>query len=760
MTNVLWFSEIKENDLPKVGGKALNLGIMYKLKFPVPPGFVVTTYAYKQFLEENKLTRPISLILSNINSNNPQEVTEASKQIHDLIINSEIPFEIRKDIEESYEILNVSPEIVKNGGNALDIVKMGRDTPYVAVRSSATAEDLPTASFAGQQETFVNVKGAKNVVEAVKKCWASLFTPRAIFYRKKQNYKHEQVFISVVIQQMINSEKSGVIFTANPATNNKNEIIIEAGFGLGDAIVGGEIKPDHYTIDKEKLKIINKKINKQEWMYTRDENTIQTIKKEISFGNLQVLTNDEIIRLVEYAKRLETHYQKPQDIEFAIERNRIYILQTRAITTLQKEIKQEELKGNLLLEGIPASPGTAFGAVKIIHNISELSKIEKDDILVTKMTTPSMVPTMDLCAAIITDEGGITAHASIISRELGIPCVVGTEKATSILKDNIMVTVDGTNGKVYEGKTTIQQEPEYLEDVEVKTKIYMNLGEPNEIDEYKDLDIDGIGLLRLEFMIASEIEKHPLLLIKNNEQNIYINKIYEGIKKVASSVYPKLVIVRFSDFKSNEYRDLEGGDEFEPEEENPMMGLRGISRYISEEFKEVFNLEIQAIKKVIQEFNNIHVMLPFVRNTEEVHKCLEIMQQQGLERNENFKIWLMAEVPSMALIPESFASLPIDGVSIGSNDLTSFVLGVDRDSTKLNKMYYFDEKNPAVLQAMKNIIIGFKKQGKTISICGQAPSNYEEIVRFLVKNKINSISVNPDAVNKVRTWVHEAEENP
>ncbi|MBS3155589.1 phosphoenolpyruvate synthase [Candidatus Woesearchaeota archaeon] len=766
MKDIIWFKDISEGDISIVGGKAQNLGIMYNLKLPVPPGFVVTAQSFKEFLEESRLNKKIYSLLKDLDIQDTAKLEKTAKQIQEWILDKEVPERIISEIKHAYENISVDLSVFKTASkSALDIIKAGRDIPWVAVRSSATLEDLGDFSFAGQQETFLNIKGGDNVVRAVQRCWASLFTARAIYYRTKNNFPHDKVLIAVVIQKMIDSESSGVIFSINPATNNKDEIIIEAGFGLGEAIVGGQITPDTYTINKHSYEIKDKKISNQPWMYARDEMLRKTNKVQLNPAKAkeQKLTDDQIIRLAELTKKIEKHYNKPQDIEYAVEHGRLYIVQTRAVTTenkVKKAITREKINAISILEGLGASPGISSGTVKIVHDLEELTKIQKGDILVTVMTNPDYVVAMQKASAIITNEGGITSHASIVSREMGIPCVVGTEKATKILKDGDMVTVDGTNGKVYKGKPELEESKKEKIDYpfkETKTKIYMNLGEPDKIDEYKNLYFDGIGLMRLEFVIANKVGEHPNYLIKTNQQSKYIDELYEGIKKVASNINNKPMIVRFSDFKTNEYKDLKGGEEFEPHEENPMIGWRGVSRYVSDEFKEAFKLECQAIKKVREEYKNVYVMLPFVRTVDEVRKCLEIMKESGLERSEDFKIFLMAEVPSMALIPEEFAELDIDGVSIGSNDLSSLVLGVDRDSSRLGKMGYFDEKNHAVLKAMHNIIQEFTSKGITVSICGQSVSEYKEIVEFLVKEKITSVSVNPDVVNKTRFDVYNVE---
>jgi pyruvate,water dikinase len=514
----------------------------------------------------------------------------------------------------------------------------------------------------------------------------------------------------------------------------------------------------------------------------------------------QVLEHYEIIKLAAFSKQLEDHYQKPQDSEWAIEYGKIYIVQTRPVTTFNKEMKKEVIvEGKVIIDGLSASPGIASGPVKLIYSLDELSKVMKGDILVTKMTNPDMVVTMQKAAAIVTDEGGQTCHAAIVSREIGLPAIVGTMKATKVLKEGQIVTVDAFNGKIYEGKVDVKQETspedvvrsdfekakeenlpvELLEEekeseevmnefekeeekeiIKQRTpiKVYMNLGEPNKIYDYKDLPFDGIGLMRLEFVIASQIKKHPLFLIELGLDDRYVDGIEKNVSIVAKVIYPKPIIVRFSDFKTNEYRDLEGGSKYEDEEHNPMIGFRGVSRYISREFEQAFRLECKAIKKAREQNDNVHVMLPFVRTTDEVKKCLAIMKSEGLQRGKSFRVYLMAEVPSMALIPEEFAQLDIDGASIGSNDLTQLVLGVDRDSALLGRLGYFNERNPAVMVAIHNIIHGFHKHGKTVSICGQAPSVYSEVVEFLVREHIDSISVNPDAVEKVKHHVSLIEE--
>ncbi|MBU2522862.1 MAG: hypothetical protein KKE23_01055, partial [Nanoarchaeota archaeon] len=1215
---------------------------MYNLKLPVPPAFIVTANAYQEFIEQTGLKEKLLYEISKIDMENTAQLESKAKEIRETIIATPMPKSLSEEIIEAYSDLGINREVATNASqNVLSMIKSSGDSIFVAIRSSATAEDSEGASFAGQQETFLNVKGNSKVVEFVKKCWASLFTARAIYYRAKKGFKQETTYIAVIVQKMINSDKSGVTFTINPSTNNQEEIVHEAVFGLGEGIVSGTIAPDRYIIDKKTMQIKETFIANKPIFLTRNrlgENITAEIPPENR--NEQVLDVREILKIANYGRQLEEHYGIPQDIEWAIEEGNIYIVQTRPITTYKNEIKKVELSGTAILDGLGASPGIAYGKVKIINSLTELSKIEKGDILVTKMTNPDMVITMQKSNAIVTDAGGMTCiegeakiltnkgfvklkdvedllkkendiqtlsinsktkkvewkkiirsmkrrgkvleivpylqegkgnedsikitpdhrmitlgganlkeellqeliskghilfildkipslekdidlgldlsklmylsgaifsdghivkresgrpmrvkfsqklipekfdfissvnsnftalfnaelrnyvkegavingpggfgnlraasfecsraypaqildnvkrniveitssikpdylqdflagfidgdghfnkekkylevyldkkeddmleaiciaclrlgifpsvrtkkrvnciilndninqilqkckrvkgrqekvensklfsakqlieplgindwrgslwkyvkedrliginklteylkghcdekllskieslqnsnlrmqrircikdheeidvynitvkakssidhnyiiftknytpivvgncHAAIVSREMGIPAVVGTIKATSTLKEGQIITVDAYSGKIYDGEIKIPEIPKgeenkieakelkveetteeieegLLRDVEKSaknienvavakenadtivpiekvvensekarihhdtiTKVYMNLSEPNQIERYADLPFEGIGLLRLEFMISSQIGKHPLLEIENGNEEEYILQISKGISHVANSINKKPVIVRFSDFKSNEYKDLEGGDRYETPESNPMIGFRGVSRYVSEEFEKAFRLECKAVIDARKENKNIHVMLPFVRTSEEVIKCLAIMKSEGLERSKDFKVLLMAEVPSMALIPEEFAKLEIDGVSIGSNDLTQLVLGVDRDSAILGRAGYFDERNKAVLTAIHNIIKGFKKYQKTVGICGQAPSVYPEYVDFLINQGIDSISVNPDVVSTVKKHVSDIE---
>ncbi len=769
---ILTFNQIDKNDIPLVGGKGANLGEMYNSGFPVPPGFCVSAKAYEKFIEETGIRDEIKEILENLDVDDNKSLQSVAKQIRTIIRTEKVPEDIASEIINFYEKMYKSKyEVPESVGS---LVNSSRVPPFVAVRSSATAEDLPEASFAGQQSTYLNVKGVEELIEAVKNCWASLFTARAVFYREKNNFDHFKVSLCVIVQRMVDSTKSGVSFSVDPISEDENRVIIEAGWGLGEAIVSGIVNPDHYVINKNNWEILEKKVHKQNLYITRDIATGKTKKLELGEPkrSSQVLEDDEIIQLAKITNKIEEHYQFPQDVEWAVEGRKLFIVQSRPITTLKKErVEAPKLLevGESILTGLPASHGVVSSRVRTVNSIEELDKIEKGDILVTKMTDPDFVPAMKKASAIITDEGGITSHAAIVSREMGIPCIVGTEKATQILRDDDLITVDASSGKVYRGNLTeaIKEEEkieerkeEYevpIEDVKTNTKIYLNLGIPEKIHDYKNLPIDGVGLMRIEFIIANSIREHPLHMIEENRQQEYINKLSEGIKEVASAINPKPVIVRFSDFKTNEYRNLVGGEKYEPHEENPMIGWRGASRYVSEKFQEAFRLECRAIRKVREECKNVWVMIPFIRTPEEAKKCMKIMESEGLIRSENFKIWIMAEVPSIAIITEDFAQLNIDGASIGSNDLTQLVLGVDRDSEILGKMGYFNEREKPVLKAVKRIISKFNKHGKKVSLCGQAPSTYPEFAEFLVLSGIDSISVSADVVEKTKRIVHEAE---
>ena len=767
---IKWFDEIGKGDVGIVGGKGANLGELTSFGLPVPPGFCVTATGYTKFIKYAELDEVVKLLMESVDVEDVDELTNASKEIQTKIKEKEFDPELKEEILSAYR------EFSEN---------IGVKDPEVAVRSSATAEDLPDASFAGQQDTYLHISGEEELLNHIRDCFASLWTSRAIYYREKQNYDHFDVALSVVIQKMVNSEKSGVMFTANPINNSSEEMMINASYGLGEAVVSGIVTPDEYIIDKKTKKVIEKNIAEKEYMVIKNENGVGTrvvnVKDVLGEDAIkaEALSEKELNTLIERGLKVEKLYGSVQDTEWGFDRDtkEFYFLQSRPITTLgDKEEKEEKLI--TLVKGLPASPGIGRGKVKLIKDISEINLVEEGDVLVTAMTNPDMVPAMRKCAGVVTDEGGRTCHAAIVSRELQIPCIVGAKTATKTLKTGDSVTVDAVRGIVYEGEVLKEKEEKKSEKVEgnvssianldelrnlfaptTATKIYMNLGEPELIEKYKNLPMDGIGLMRTEFIFTNMIGAHPMYLVKTGQGDLMVEKLAEGISKVAQAIYPKNLVVRTSDFRTNEFRGLKGGDEVEPIEANPMIGWRGVSRYISPEYEQGFRLECQAIKKVREEYGltNVIVMLPFVRTPEELRVVKGIMAEEGLVQSKNFKIWIMAEVPAVVLQAEEFAEL-VDGFSIGSNDLTQLVMGADRDSGILNNMGYFDERNDAVKIALKTIIDAANKKGITCSICGQGPSQYPELAEFLVECGITSMSVNPDTVEYTRRLVASVEQ--
>lgn len=745
------------------GGKGANLGELVSFDIRVPPGFVITSKAYYYFISYNNIHEKINNILVQ-----EKDSEVASSKIKEIILSSPIP----KDLEEA--ILSTYDELVN---------KIGKEI-LVAVRSSATAEDLANASFAGQQDTFLNVR-RNELLNKVKEVWASLFNARAIEYRLAKGIDSTKVGIAVIIQKMVNSRSAGVMFTLHPATGDTNYIVIESSWGLGETVVGGKVTPDEIVIEKSTLKIVEKKTSHKniKIFYDPKENT----NKEVTLGKEadELSINDnEAIELAKLALKIEKHYERAMDIEWAIDSDlsfpdNVFIVQARPETFWSSRKPQsskpiEEItERKILVKGLAASPGIASGRARVILEVKDAKDFQKGDILVTKMTDPDWVPVMKIASGIVTDEGGITSHAAIVSRELGIPAIVGTKEGTKVIKDGEEITVDATRGVVYEGRIIEEKKEEKVtEGVQglgrdtllslypiTGTKIYMNLGQPDIIEKYVDLPFDGIGLMRIEFIVSEWVKYHPLYLIKTGKPEEFVNKLADGVAKVASAIYPRPVVVRFSDFKTNEYRGLIGGEEFEPEERNPMLGWRGVSRYISSQYEPAFRLEVKAIKKVREEMGlkNVWVMFPFVRTVPELKKAIKIMEDEGLERGSDFKVWIMAEVPSVIILADEFSKI-IDGFSIGSNDLAQLTLGVDRDSEILGRMGYYDERNPAVLRSMRNLIKTAHKYGKTVSICGQAPSVYPEVAEFLVKSGIDSISVNPDTVIYTRRLVASVEQ--
>jgi len=737
---VLWFSEVNKNDIPLVGGKGANLGEMVNAKIPVPDGFVVTAKAYFDFLDSTSLKQKIISEVSQLNVEDSKALQAASKRIKTAVLAADMPKDLEQSVKDYYHKL------------------CGEHDHLVAVRSSATAEDLPDASFPGQQETYLNIKGYKAVIKNVQKCWASLFEARAIYYRVQNGYSHLKVGIAVPVQLMVQSEISGIVFTVNPITNNRDEVSVEAAYGLGQPIVSGEVTPDQYIVRKSTEKIVYRFVSKQTWQLTKSGKT--PVSK--TYQQTQKLDNKHIVELAKLCMRVEDHYGRPQDIEWGMEDGKLYIVQSRPVTTLNKKPEEKsyeidkKISLNVLLDGLGASPGVAMGKVKILKSAKEIDRVEKGDVLVAVMTDPDFVPAMKRASAIVTDQGGKTSHAAIVSRELGIPAVVGTNHATKMLHNGELVSVDGAEGKVYEGDVTKVHKTKKRDTSKLKTatKIYMNLAEPELAYEMSTRNVDGIGLLRAEFMIAN-IGKHPRAFIKEGKQEEFISQLASGLEKFAMAFNPRPVVYRFTDFRTNEYANLEGGKEFEEEERNPMIGYRGVSRYLDD--PQVFEMELEAIKRVRNDlgYKNLWVMTPFTRTLQQFKDVRTLINKSGLKQGSLFKIWMMVEIPSNVILLDEFIDEGIDGVSIGTNDLTMLTLGVDRDNAKVANVY--SELDPSMLKSLEKIVTTCKKRGITCSICGQAPSEYPELVKMLVEWGITSVSLSPDVIDKSREIVYDVE---
>ncbi len=758
---ILDFNQVNQEDVGVVGGKGANLGEMANAGFPVPPGFIVTAQTYFKVIKDNNLKPQIKAIIDKLDVSDTRQLNSVSSQIKKLILQAKIPDDLALQIIRSY-------------------LKLGRGFNHtlVAVRSSATAEDLPDASFAGQQETFLNVQGEANLVQSVRACWASLFEPRAIFYRIQKGFDHFKVGIAVPVQRMIQSDVSGIIFTTNPVTNNKNQVVIEAIWGLGEKIVQGAYTPDHYLIQKLTWKILQKQLNPQTKRLILKQNRNQEVRVPTTKQKQSKLTDDQIIALAKLGHQIQQHYFFPQDIEWAMEKGRIYIVQSRPITTIVDEsVAPHEIKtSNLtkILQGEPASPGMATGYTKVLKSAKDIHRLNDREILVTDMTTPDFVPAMKKAGGIVTNKGGQTSHAAIVSRELGIPCIVGADMATKLLKTGLVVTINGQTGEIFKGgtiskpkKLTLKNKSvinrplkknsyEFTPDtVKTATKVYVNLGEPELAGIIAQKNVDGVGLLRAEFMIA-QMGVHPKKLIADKKSDQFTAHLSKGLETFARAFYPRPVVYRTTDFKTNEYANLIGGKAYEPVEPNPMLGYRGAYRYIVDE--KVFDLELKAVSLVRNKLklNNLWLMIPFVRTVEQLTKVKKIVTAHGLVRSPSFKLWLMVEIPANVILLKDFLSVGIDGVSIGSNDLTMLILGVDRDNSEVAPVY--DERNPAVLWAFKKTITTCRAQGVTVSMCGQAPSVYSDLTQKLVEWGITSVSISPDMIDTTRDIVYHAEQ--
>ncbi|MBN2101850.1 MAG: phosphoenolpyruvate synthase [Candidatus Aenigmarchaeota archaeon] len=749
---VLWFDELRKTDTPLVGGKNSSLGEMIsQTNVPVPHGFAITSNAYWYFIRSCGLEEVIRKNLTGLDTHNMAMLRKVGKSIRSSIIRAKIPEDLEKMVMEHYK------EMCK---------KSGKNELYVAVRSSATAEDLPDASFAGQQDTYLNITG-RNILKAVKYCIASLFTDRAISYRVDKNFDHLKVALSVGIQEMVNSRVAGVMFTIDPDTGFKNMIVIEGAYGLGENVVQGKVTPDEFHVFKPKKSIIMKKLGSKEKMLIRTKKGNKNVKVDEHLRKRFVLSESDVLHLAEYGMKIEKHYGRPMDIEWAKgDDHKLYILQARPETVhssgdssiLKKYILLED--GKILVKGQSIGRKIGQGKVNIIKDVKKIDKFKPGEVLVTGMTDPSWEPIMKIASAIVTERGGLTCHAAIVSRELGIPCIIGSGNATKVLKTGQPVTVDCTRkeGFVKAGILKYKLQGIKLDNLRnTKTKVLVNAGIPEEALEASCLPVDGIGLAREEFITSSSIGEHPLHMIEQHREDEYIKKLSEGIAGIAAPFYPRPVILRLADFKTNEYASLEGGAKFEPLERNPMIGWRGASRYIDPKYEPAFRLECRAIKRVrdVMGLTNLKVMVPFCRTVNEAEKVLKIMKSEGLESGKNdLEVYMMAEIPSNVILADQFSKL-FDGFSIGSNDLTQLTLGIDRDNEKL--LSEFDERNDAVKMLISNLIKTAHKYKRHVGICGEAPSNYPEYVEFLVKEGIDTISVNVDAAVKTKLMVTKIE---
>jgi pyruvate,water dikinase len=787
-TYIRWFETLGVKDVPLVGGKNASLGEMFRtLKgegIRVPDGFATTSEAYWKFLDFNHLDEKIQTLLEEL-GRGLKTLEQTGKAIRRLLLHAQIPDELAEAILKAYDDLSSQYKV---------------EHVDVAVRSSATAEDLPTASFAGQQETFLNISGDKELLDACRRCYASLFTDRAIAYREAQGFDHMKVALSIGVQKMVRSDKasSGVMFTIDTETGFPHVVVINGAWGLGENVVQGAVTPDQYTVfkmllDKPKLKpIIEKTLGAKEkkMVYAvggsqTTKNMDATVEERRSF----VLNDEEILQLGRWAQAIEKHYSRPMDIEWAKDGDTgdLFIVQARPETVQSRKeaasMKTYTLKqkGERLLTGISIGGAIATGKVCLIKSVSEIDRFEEGSILVTGMTDPDWVPIMQKASGIITDFGGRTCHAAIVSRELGVPAVVGTGEATQKLSDGQAITLscaEGDQGFVYDGILDYEEEDVSLEGIpDTRTRIMMNIGDPAAATRWWRLPCEGIGLARMEFIISNIIKIHPMALVHFDQikdrqvrhtieeltrgypdkTEYFVDHLARGIAKIAASQYPEPVIVRMSDFKTNEYANLIGGAQFEVEESNPMLGFRGASRYPHELYREGFALECRAIKRVRDEIGltNVIIMIPFCRTLEEADSVLKVCAQHGLKRGANgLQVYVMAEIPSNILLAKEFAQR-FDGFSIGSNDLTQLVLGVDRDSSLLAKL--FDERNEAVKIMIRNLLRDAHEAGSKVGICGQAPSDYPDFAAFLVDNGIDSISLNPDSVISVKRMVVEKE---
>lgn len=753
------FERLGTGDVASAGGKGANLGRLTAEGFPVPPGFVVLAGAYEAFREQTHLDGRLHELLDGLDIDDPDDLQATAAQATAAVLATPMPEWLAEAI----------------GGAYLGLVAPDTDGA-VAVRSSATAEDTASASFAGMNESFLNVRGAEEIVQAVKRCWSSLFGARTLYYRAQRGLDLADMAIAVVVQRQIASKRSGVMFTVDPASGDRNRLVIEGAFGLGESVVSGQVSPDRYVVDKQRRAIAVRSVRPKELtIEPAPDGGTRTRSLPAEEASRPVLADEEVLALAEIGMRIEHSYDAPQDTEWAIDGDgTVWMLQSRPITTLSAPPPPISKNGHatatvatasdVLVRGLGAAPGLASGPVRKLASIKEAHLLAPGDVLVTHMTAPDWVPLMRTAAAVVTDSGGMTCHAAIVSRELGIPCVVGTANATQTLRDGELVTVNATEGTVIAGATPVAAQPATPAASQsvptaaspvTGTRLLVNLSEPSQARAAAALDVDGVGLLRAELMLVEALGGvHPRSLLAQGRGEEFVARMADGLSTFAEAFAPRPVTYRTTDLRSNEFSGLEGGKPFEPDEANPMIGYRGALRYVRD--PEVFALELQALGRVWDRgHRNLHVMLPFVRTERELRRCRELITDAGLWERPGFELWVMAEVPSVLFNLERYAALGITGISIGSNDLTQLLLGADRDSELLADT--FDERDPAVCDYLRELIPRARRAGLRTSICGQAPSVHPEYAQLLVDAGIDAISVSPDAVARTRRAIAAAE---